>query len=157
MAFDSNFSSVHSLQGPAMYCADKSCWMVSLCSGSMFVHVWVRDVRKQDGGAGDREALPIVRRSWQLGQKVWRLSLSYSISWGKMPSHWGNIFGKLCLDTKPNRKRCFCVSWPRGVEIIHEKALALCWVGAEASEAFKRLVWGWGYTDEFVGWGASAV
>lgn len=87
MAFDSNFSSVHSPQGPAMYCAHKSCWMVSLCSGSMFVHVRVREVRKQDGGAGDREALPIVRRSWQLGQKVWRPSLSYSISWGKMPSH----------------------------------------------------------------------
>lgn len=53
MAFDSNFSTVHSPCGPAsgkIGClllpikhttyAHKSRWMVSLCSGSVFVHEW---------------------------------------------------------------------------------------------------------------------
>lgn len=129
MAFDSNFfmspqpqalpvvrSGASSCPLKHTNCAHKSHSMVSLCSGSVFVHVWVREVRKQDWGvgwgSGGEEALPIVRRSWWLSQKVWMLFFGYSISSGKSPSHQGNILAEPCLDIEPNRKRCLRASQP---------------------------------------------
>lgn len=69
------FSRVHSLRGLPVVrlgasshplkqtnCAHKPHSMVSLCLGSVFVHVWVKEVRKQDWGVGEGETTPIVRR-----------------------------------------------------------------------------------------------
>lgn len=51
--------------------------------------------------------------------KTFRCFLSATPS-GKNPNHWGNMLGKLCLDTQPN---CSCESQPRREEIIHGEAL----------------------------------
>lgn len=51
---------------------------------------------------------------------------------------------KPCLDTRPNRKRCLRASQPKGAEITHDKAFALCWVEAGASAAVERLARGLG-------------
>lgn len=51
-------------------CAHKSWWMVSLCSGSVFVQVWAGDVRKQNQDAGDGGP----RESWD-GPDNWAKSI----------------------------------------------------------------------------------
>lgn len=130
MAFDSNFfmsprpagaasGEIGCLFCPLKHtdCAHKSRSMVSLCSGSVFVHTWVRSVWNQAWWA---EAGRIVRGPGCWSQKVWTLLHSCFISSGESPAHQENIFGKPWADIPPDHKGCLCASQPRGVEITRQ-------------------------------------